>query len=91
MRIKTHYSPSPIPNRSCDWTAYDDDTYDGSIGQPLGYGKTERDAIDDLLEQMDCETCGGAGETVHRGYGGDPVNDYAKPCGACNGTGRPPA
>jgi DnaJ-class molecular chaperone len=36
----------------------------------------------------DCEDCQGAGETLHRGYGGDSVNDYAKTCTACKGTGR---
>jgi hypothetical protein len=94
MRIRTDFDPKPIPDRNHDWSAWDDDTYDGTPGQPLGWGKTERAAIDDLLEQIEergCETCRGAGEIGRRGYGGDPANDYAKTCTACNGTGRPPA
>jgi len=52
MRIKTHYDPPPIPPRDYDWCAYDDDTYDGTPGQPIGWGATEQAAIDDLLEQI---------------------------------------
>lgn len=46
MKIKTHYWPKPIPIRQFDWTAIGDD-YEG--GDPIGYGPTEQDAIDDLL------------------------------------------
>lgn len=88
MRIKTIHSPMPIPYRDCDWCAYDDASYDGEPGQPVGWGRTEADAVADLKSQMDCEECDGSGETVHRGYGGDPVNDYVKPCKACNGRGH---
>ncbi len=89
MHIKTWYSPTPIPYRDYDWCAYDDDTYDGSPGQRVGYGKTEADAINDLLEQVDeCLSCDGSGEIRHRGFGGDPVNDYATTCANCKGTGR---
>lgn len=57
MRIKTHYDPPPIPPRDHDWCAYDDDTYDGAedsgpLARAIGYGKTEADAIDDLLDQI---------------------------------------
>ena len=52
MRIKTNYWAKPIPIRSFDWCAYDDDTYDGP-GSPLGSGATEQEAIDDLLQQME--------------------------------------
>ena len=52
MKIVTHYDPKPIPDRRFDWTAYDGDTYDGP-GRPVGYGTTERDAIDDLVAQIE--------------------------------------
>jgi hypothetical protein len=44
--IRTSYDPPPIPHRQFDWTAIYDN-YDG--GDPIGYGKTEQDAIDDLV------------------------------------------
>ncbi len=54
MNIKTHYDPPPIPNRSFDWSAIDDDTYDGSPDSkcPVGHGATEEEAIADLKEQI---------------------------------------
>jgi len=50
MRIITSYDPPPIPMRCCDWSAIDDDTYD--YDQPVGYGATEQEAIDDLLDKI---------------------------------------
>ena len=50
--IKTEYVYPPIPNRNFDWSAIDDDTYDGP-GSPIGTGPTEQAAIDDLLEQLE--------------------------------------
>ena len=57
MRIKTHYDPPPVPLRQFDWHAIDDDTYDGAedagpLARVIGYGRTEQDAIDDLMEQL---------------------------------------
>ena len=55
MKIVTEYVNPPIPIRSMDWIAYDDDTYCG-CGEchcPLGSGATEQEAINDLLEQLD--------------------------------------
>lgn len=52
MNIKTSYAITPIPLRCCDWSAIDDDTYDGE-GSPIGYGATEQEAIDDLLYQTE--------------------------------------
>ena len=54
MRIKTSFDYPPIPVRNFDWSAWDDDTYD--IGAPIGRGRTEEDAIADLLEQLE-ERC----------------------------------
>lgn len=51
-RIKTSYWAKPIPTNALDWSAIDDSTYDGE-GCPVGYGATEQEAIDDLLEQME--------------------------------------
>lgn len=50
MRIVTSNIFPPIPVRTMDWSAVDDDTYDGS--GPIGWGETEQEAIDDLLEQL---------------------------------------
>lgn len=56
MKIVTDYVYPPIPDRSCDWSAVDDDTYD--YDQPIGWGATEAAAIADLLEQLDSPRVG---------------------------------
>lgn len=52
-KIETDYWPKPIPMRRFDWTATFDD-YDGAedsrTRSEIGYGRTEADAIADLLE-----------------------------------------
>lgn len=55
MKIVTHYDPKPIPTRQFDWTAVDDDTYDGAEDShcPIGYGRTEQEAVAELLEKME--------------------------------------
>lgn len=52
MKIVTDYDPKPIPLRQFDWSAVDDDTYD-DVGGPIGYGATEQEAIDDLINQLE--------------------------------------
>ena len=52
MKIKTSFDYPPIPIRNFDWSAWDDETYDGE-GCPMGHGKTEQEAIADLLEQTE--------------------------------------
>lgn len=57
-RIRTTFEYPPIPIRSCDWSAVDDNTYDGApdSGPPanlVGRGATEAEAIADLLEQIE--------------------------------------
>lgn len=54
MKIVTEFVHPPIPIRQFDWSAIDDDTYDGAEDShcPIGYGATEQAAIDDLLDQM---------------------------------------
>ncbi len=55
MRITTEHVFPPIPDRSCDWSAIDEDTYDGADDSrcPIGRGATEAEAVADLLEQME--------------------------------------
>lgn len=51
--IRTDYWPKPIPDRQFDWSAIRD-SYDGapdsSSRHMIGYGRTEQQAIDNLLE-----------------------------------------
>ena len=54
MKIKTEFVHPPIPNRSFDYSAIDDDSYDGP-GCPIGYGVSPQDAINDLLEQIQAQ------------------------------------
>jgi hypothetical protein len=49
--ITTHVYP-PIPQRGFDWCAYRGD-YEPDCGYPVGWGKTEQEAIDDLLDLED--------------------------------------
>jgi hypothetical protein len=51
VKIKVSFEYPPIPDRSHDWCAYDDDTYDGP-GSVLGRGPTREAAIADLLSQF---------------------------------------
>lgn len=48
MEIVTRHIYPPIPVRQYDWEAHYDD-YDE--GDPIGYGSTEQQAIDDLKQQ----------------------------------------
>lgn len=50
MKIKTSYDPKPIPSRTYDWIAVDDDTYEE--GNPIGFGATEAEAIADLHNEI---------------------------------------
>ncbi len=51
MKITTMYEHPPIPIRKFDYSAVDDDTYDG-IGCPIGWGETPEEAIADLKAQI---------------------------------------
>lgn len=57
MNIKTEYWPKPIPTDKFDYSAYDIDTYDGSedsnTRNQIGYGRTEIEAIKDLLSILE--------------------------------------
>lgn len=49
VKIYTRCNPPPIPTQAFDWSA----TADGyEPGSPIGYGPTEQDAIDDLIDQL---------------------------------------
>lgn len=63
IHLRTSFDYPPMPIRSLDWSAIDDNTYDasyegedesGSIWRcsPSGHGATEAEAIADLLEQL---------------------------------------
>lgn len=53
-RVATSFDYPPIPVRDLDWSAVDDDTYDGADGGgPIGHGHTEAEAIADLLIQLE--------------------------------------
>jgi hypothetical protein len=47
-KIITSHDCQPIPVRDYDWSASREDWDEGDL---IGYGRTEQDAIDDLLEQ----------------------------------------
>jgi hypothetical protein len=53
LRIRTDFIFPPIPNRRFDWSAIDDDTYDGAEDSSnrfeIGHGETEEAAIQDLI------------------------------------------
>ena len=51
--ILTSYERKPMPLRSHDWCAVEDQTYDGQETDPIGYGETEFDAIRALIDQLE--------------------------------------
>jgi hypothetical protein len=57
MKIRTEFVHPPIPDRRFDWSAVDDDTYDGAEDSGnrnmIGYGKTEQEAIADLMAKIE--------------------------------------
>lgn len=59
MKLRTTYDPKPIPTSAYDWSAVDDETYDGAPDSgnrnQVGYGKTEAEAVADLMAFMDLE------------------------------------
>lgn len=53
IQIRTTYWAKPIPPRQFDWEAWrDGDEPDDNGRMPYGYGRTEAEAIDDLIEQI---------------------------------------
>ncbi len=49
MKIKTSFDATALFT-TFQWSAIDDDTYD--LDEPVGYGSTEQEAIEDLLWQI---------------------------------------
>jgi hypothetical protein len=49
-KIVTNYWAKPIPDRQFDWSAVTEH-YD--LGHPIGYGRTEAEAINDLILQLE--------------------------------------
>jgi len=47
-KITTSHDCPPIPVRDYDWSASREDWHEGDL---IGYGRTEQEAINDLLEQ----------------------------------------
>lgn len=47
-KIITSYDFPPIPDRNFDWSAI---RYDYDPGDIIGYGSTEKEAINDLINQ----------------------------------------
>lgn len=53
-KVNVHFVYPPIPLRQFDWCAtFDDDEPDDNGNMRAGYGKTESEAIDDLLEDIE--------------------------------------
>lgn len=52
MKIRTEHVYPPIPSRSTDWCAYDEDTYDGAEdSHPIvGWGPTQAAARADFMD-----------------------------------------
>lgn len=60
IKIRTTHVFPPIPVRSFDWCAVDDNAYDADCDQdgffstsPIGWGANEEEAIADLKEQLE--------------------------------------
>lgn len=49
-KIRTYYELPPIPLRDFDWAAFSEDY---EPGWPVGRGRTEQEAIEDLNEQLE--------------------------------------
>jgi hypothetical protein len=53
ISVITNYWAKPIPTRQFDWEAWRDGDEPNDNGQMLcGYGRTEAEAINDLIEQL---------------------------------------
>ncbi len=61
VTVRTNYDPKPVPSRQYDWSAIDDERYDGaedsSNRNQIGYGATETEAI----QRLACTHCGKRG------------------------------
>lgn len=54
VKVRTDHWLKPIPTKNFDWSAWFDDDEPDDLGHmTVGYGATEEDAIDELLEAAD--------------------------------------
>ena len=53
IKISTEFIYPPIPIRNFDWCAIDENTYNGDKTDPIGFGKTRSEAVQDLLEKIE--------------------------------------
>lgn len=54
LKIRTEHVYPPIPVREWDWSAVDDSTYEP--GGPIGWGRTEQAAIENLIDDIQQST-----------------------------------
>ena len=47
-KIVTQHDTKPVPSKDYDWEAFREDW---DLDEPIGYGKTEQEAVNDLLER----------------------------------------
>lgn len=52
IKIVTEYWAKPIQSRQFDWSAVDD-IHGYEAGEPIGFGATEREAVESLWEQKE--------------------------------------
>lgn len=89
MKIETVFVNPPIGDRSCDWEAMRDDYEPGA---PIGRGRTEEEAIQDLMWQIEsaCPTCGAQDYSTYKVSPsvGDPSHKYCV-CSRCQTQFKP--
>ena len=80
LKVMTAHVFPPIPIRMFDWAAW----FDGCEEGPTGTGRTEDDAVADLLStqgltrDLKCRYCGNLAATVLGcGVGGCPIGEDA--------------
>ena len=74
MKIKTVHVFPPIPLRMFDWQAYDEDTFDVCSDPEcscrrnalVGWGSTEEEAIQDLMDKMEERKADAEGEQENK-------------------------
>ncbi|HET6198246.1 MAG TPA: hypothetical protein VFE12_20955 [Acetobacteraceae bacterium] len=86
MDIRTDYVHPPIPDRRYDWSAIDRDTYDGApdagCGNTIGFGRTEQEAVEDLLELFE------SGSDWQVEAAREYRTSHPRVCEGCGGEGR---
>jgi len=67
MNIQTQFINPPVPKRDFDWCAVDAEKFDDE-GGPIGYGRTEQEAIAVLMGKLGATCEAVAEELVGRGF-----------------------